>query len=75
MNKKIISTGAFIIASAIVWGAVILGSSLALKGTECYDHIQNILVGGFLVHLILIWGPMSIIIRKTGSKADGSAEG
>jgi hypothetical protein len=75
MHKKTGSTGAFIIASAIVWGAVILGCSLSLKGTACYDKIQNVLVGGFLAHLLLIWGPMTIFIRKTGSKSDSSEEG
>jgi len=42
MNNKIITLGAFIIASAIIWGAVIIGCSYALKGTECYHKIQNI---------------------------------
>jgi hypothetical protein len=36
MDKKNRSFGAFIIASAIVWGAVIFGCSAALRGTECY---------------------------------------
>ena len=72
MDKKIKSFGAFIIASAIVWGAVIVGSSLALKGTECYDQIQNILVGGFMCHLILIWGPMTLLFRKTAGKSDAN---
>ena len=70
MDKKIKSIGAFIIASALIWGTVILGSSLALKGTECYDKIQNILVGGFLTHLILIWGPMTVLFRKTANRSD-----
>jgi len=34
--------------SAIVWGAVIIGCSLALKSTECYGEIQNILVAGVI---------------------------
>ena len=62
MNKSKI--GYFVIASAIVWGAVIIGCSLALKGTECYGEIQNILVGGVLVHLVLIWGPLVAKARK-----------
>ncbi len=70
MDRKIKPIGAFIIASAIVWGAVIVGCSLTLSGTECYGKIQNVLVGGFLAHLILIWGPMTILIRKTGNKPD-----
>jgi len=41
MDKKFKSTGAFIIASALVWGAVIVGSSMALSGRECYGNIQK----------------------------------
>jgi hypothetical protein len=64
MDKKMISIGAFTIASSIIWGAVILGCSFALKGTECYDKIQNILVGGVVTHIILIWGPLAMIFNK-----------
>jgi len=64
MDKKFKTIGAFIIASAIIWGAVIVGSSFALKGTECYEKIQNILVGGVLVHIILIWGPLALLFKK-----------
>ena len=64
MDRKFKTIGAFVIASAIIWGAVILGSSYALKGTECYDKIQTILVGGVLSHIILIWGPMAILFKK-----------
>lgn len=65
MNKKFKSIGAFIIASAIIWGAVIVGSSVVLKGTECYSKIQNILAGGVVLHLILIWGPLALLFKKT----------
>jgi len=64
MDKKFKTIGAFIIGSAIIWGAVIIGSSYALKGTECYDKIQNILVGGVLSHIILIWGPLALLFKK-----------
>ena len=64
MDKKFKTIGAFIIASAIIWGAVIVGSSFALKGTECYEKIQNILVGGVLAHIILIWGPLALLFKK-----------
>lgn len=64
MDKKKKIVGALIIASAIIWGAVILGSSSVLKGTDCYDKIQNILAGGVITHLILIWGPLGILIRN-----------
>jgi len=64
MDMKVKSIRAFTIASAIIWGAVILGCSFALKGTECYGKIQNILVGGVLSHIILIWGPLAVLLNK-----------
>lgn len=64
MDKQIKTIGALIIASAIIWAAVIVGSASALKGTECYNEIQNILAGGVVSHLILIWGPLVIFLKK-----------
>jgi hypothetical protein len=64
MDKQIKTVGALIIASAIIWGAVIVGCAAALRGTECYSEIQNILVGGVFSHLILIWGPLGILLKK-----------
>ena len=66
MKKKPIgfTIGALILASAVIWGAVIVGSSFALKGTECYSEIQTILFGGVVTHLILIWGPMGVLFKK-----------
>lgn len=64
VQKKAVSVGAMIIASAIIWGLVIIGCSYKLKGTGCYDEIQNILVGGFFTHLILIWSPMVTMFSK-----------
>jgi hypothetical protein len=76
MNKTSKTIGALIIASAIIWGAVIVGSASTLKGTECYSEIQNILFGGIVSHLILIWGPLGILLKKLkGNKSeDGSKE-
>ena len=65
MEKKFKTIGAFIIASAIIWGAVIVGCSFALKGTECYANIQNILFGGLMFHIILIWAPLAVLFKKT----------
>jgi len=65
MDKKFKTIGTFIIASAIIWAAVIVGCSYALNGTECYDKIQNILIGGVLSHIILIWGPSAMLFKKT----------
>lgn len=58
------TVGALIIGSAIIWAAVIVGCSSALKGTECYDKIQTILVLGVITHIILIWGPFVAIMNK-----------
>jgi hypothetical protein len=74
MNKKKRTIGALIIGSAIIWAAVIVGCSLALKGTECYDQIQNILVGGVLAHIILIWGPMALLFKKMKEDNEGTSE-
>ena len=52
------------IASAIIWGAVIIGCSLKLKGTGAYEEIQNILFGGVITHLILIGGVIAGIVGK-----------
>ena len=67
-NKKIagitIILGGLVITSALVWGLVIIGTSAALKGTECYSEIQNILVGGVLIHIIMIGGITPLIIKQ-----------
>lgn len=54
----------FIIGSAIIWGAVMLGCAYALKGTECYPKIQIILFFGVISHLLFIWGPLSSANKK-----------
>ena len=69
MKTRAWTSGGLIIASAIIWGAVILGCSFALKGTECYSEIQNILVGGTFAHIILIGGGTSVLIFKSKQKA------
>lgn len=66
MKKK--SIGAFIIASAIVWGLVILGCALRLKGTSMYEEISLILYGGVVFHLLFIWGPLAIQFRANSEK-------
>jgi len=68
MEKKKSSVGALIIASAIIWGIVIIGCSLALKGTECYDEISNILFLGVIAHFLLIWTPMGLLTRNKKNK-------
>ena len=65
MDKKKKSIGLFIIASAIIWGAVIIACSLKLKGTGCFDEISYILSAGAAFHLLFIWGPLAIQFIKT----------
>lgn len=62
MKKGLI--GYFIIGSAIIWGAVIIGCSLMLRGTSCYQAISNVLIGGMITHLIFIWGPLASQFKK-----------
>ncbi len=46
---------AILIANAIIWGLVIIGCSMKLKGIDgAYDEIQNVLVGGTVVSLFLL---------------------
>ena len=61
----------FILASAIVWGAVIIGCALVLKGTPFKQDVTNILIGGASFHLLFIWGPLGNLFRK---KNDGKKE-
>ncbi len=63
MNKK--SFGTLIIVSAIIWGAVIIGCSLKLKGTGYYDDISNILYAGVITHLLLVWLIGGAVFRKS----------
>lgn len=55
-GKFALTVGTAIILTAIVWGAVIIGCSLKLKGTGCYHEIQNILVGGTLTNIMILAG-------------------
>lgn len=42
--------GYLIIASAIVWGAVIIGCAFVLKGTPYKEDVNRILYGGVIFH-------------------------
>ena len=66
------TTGYLIIASAIVWGAVIFGCALVLKGTPYKEKIDNILYGGVIFHLLFIWAPLGNQLRN---KKRGRSEG
>lgn len=64
MDKKKQTIGIFIIASAIIWGVVIIGCSLKLKGTGCFDEISYILSAGAGIHLIFIWSTLAAQLKK-----------
>lgn len=53
-GKTVIKLGVVIIINAVIWGLVIIGCSLALKGTGAYIEIQTILAGGSIASLILL---------------------
>ncbi len=47
-----------IIASAIIWGAVIIACALALRGTGYSSRVLYYLSIGVMVHAILVWIPL-----------------
>lgn len=63
MMKKI-SIGPYIIASAIIWGAVSIACAFILKGTGYYQEISLILNGGAAFHLMLLWVPLASQLKK-----------
>lgn len=65
---KSVKIGYFIIGSALIWAAVILGCALRLKGTGYYDEISLVLAGGTIAHLLFIWGPLGAQSRKNKEK-------
>ena len=64
MKNKNQTIGIFIIASAIIWGATIIGCAFILKGTECYNKISLILGGATSIHLIFIMVPLALQFKK-----------
>jgi len=56
--------GYLIIASAIVWGAVLFSCSIVLKGTPYREEINLIIIGGVVFHLLFIWTPLGNQMRK-----------
>ena len=61
--------GYFIIASAVVWGAVLIGCALVLKGTPYKEEVNRIIMGGSVFHLLFIWSPMGLQFRKNKEKS------
>lgn len=50
-----------IILNAVIWGAVIIGCSLKLKGTGAFQEIQTLLAAGAGISIIL---PGALLARK-----------
>ena len=60
--------GFLIIASAIVWGAVLVSCSMVLKGTPFKEKINLIILGGTLFHMFVIWLPLGRKARENKKK-------
>jgi len=55
---------ATIIASAIIWGAVMIAAGSVLKGTEFKGEVLRTIQYGASAHLLFIWAPMGIISSR-----------
>jgi hypothetical protein len=62
--------GYLIISSAVVWGAVIIGCAMVLKGTPYKDNVSLVVLGGAVFHLLFIWAPLGKQFRKKEDKTD-----
>jgi hypothetical protein len=63
MNKKKKNIlGYYIIGSALIWGATILGCALILK--ETFAQISLLFSSAAGIHLIIIWGPLAAQLKK-----------
>ncbi|MCF7857855.1 MAG: hypothetical protein K9N07_00820 [Candidatus Cloacimonetes bacterium] len=58
--------GYLIIASAIIWGAVLIGCAAILKGTQYKGDINLIIIGGIIFHFLFIWAPLGNQLLKKG---------
>jgi surface polysaccharide O-acyltransferase-like enzyme len=62
--------GLTIILSAIIWGAVMIGTSIVLKGSPFKDEIRRIISGASAAHLLFIWAPIGILFIKNKKNLD-----
>ncbi|HDP94862.1 MAG TPA: hypothetical protein ENN40_05830 [Candidatus Aminicenantes bacterium] len=56
--------GPFIIANAIVWGAVILGVAFVLKGSGMMSSIMPVLGPGAVFAVVILPGALAARIKK-----------
>lgn len=67
-SKKL---GPFIIATSVVWGGVMIASSIILKGTDCISRMIPLLGSAAAVSVIFL--PMMLLKNKKG-KTDKNQE-
>ncbi len=58
------SVGFFIISSAIIWGAVMIGVTILVKDSPNKHMINMILTMGATTHLLFIWAPLGVMFKK-----------
>jgi hypothetical protein len=56
--------GYLIIASAIIWGIMIIGTASILKGTPYKDDVGKLLLFGSVFHLLFIWAPLRSMFKN-----------
>jgi len=57
-------SGLTIILSALIWGGVMIWTSVVLRGTPFKDQIRNVISGATSAHLLFIWAPIGILSAK-----------
>lgn len=62
MRQRIL--GPYILGSALIWGATILGTALLPGDAKTKAMILSVISGGAGSHLILIWGPLAAAFKK-----------
>ncbi len=56
--------GYLIIASAIIWGAVMIGTALILKGSPYKEEVTRIILYGVIFHFLFIWAPLGTFFKN-----------
>lgn len=64
VTLKNFSAGRTIIASAIIWAAVIISCALKLRGTPFREGVGLTLTLGVVAHLLFVWAPLGAESRK-----------
>jgi len=67
-RKGKFNPGLIIILSAVIWGSLMIGASIVLKGTEFKEDVTRIVQSGAAAHLLFIWAPLGIIHSKERKK-------